>query len=868
MGFFDSAIGNLDVNQGQQQPASQGFWQQQQQQQQEAPPADPPPAPEDEAASDEEASEAESAAGWDDSQPEADESSSSDSIGDDVVEAAPQLEAAAPSLTSVTVSADPDDGSDHHPNSVQVSTDAAVTLSWFASDASSVRIDPLGSFEATGSTTIPAEEASYTLVAIAEDGTESDPWPLEVHTHEPGEVVSQHVDLSSGVAALLDFQAYVDGEIVSDGAAGSTVTLRATVSDCADAVFINGMECALQATGTGESIAQTEVVLSADMDGAFQCQVMQEGSEAASGSVWIDISGSDADPPAIDSVATDKEKYKSGEMATVSWSLSGGPVESITFEGPDGPQELPAEQGAITFKVAGPLFTANVVAKEEEHEVSVKLVVHGPGGDDEREVPISVESGEDIQIELAGAEMKLASGEGPELEAGVFKVETGYGILAKGTLILKPGPAGEEPPSKDEGMEQLKQAGVEKMSSCFQLISELKSLTASGNFGLNNFSVFKVEKSHGWEVEVAAMDLFTGTVHDPLGNAAVEVKLSLAGGKFGVKKKNGEPELEANVLQVIVSAEFPIATIDLGNPQIVLEGGLAVFVEAEGGLDLEALKEKLEADDEAEDEDNEEDDENEKDNENEKDSENEDPNENEEPNEPDADPDADPPDADPDPVDAADGPADGAADAGGDVVGDGAADAGTDALETVGEEGVAIVGAETAVIGGFLLIGVSLVGCSIISIKESEDICRTRGDADLLAEELSAYFLFGARGQANPHLLLETAAHTQAYERGAANYQAALDDLRGKNPDASDDDLRAAIAAHADEALASVQGSITASARQTVWESFASNHQDTSWFNYEEDRWAAWSNIYGDDPRGCAEYAKFRNQYSTKGLGM
>ena len=34
------------------------------------------------------------------------------------------------------------------------------------------------------------------------------------------------------------------------------------------------------------------------------------------------------------------------------------------------------------------------------------------------------------------------------------------------------------------------------------------------------------------------------------------------------------------------------------------------------------------------------------------------------------------------------------------------------------------------------------------------------------------------------------------------------------------------------------------------------------------DRWRAWTNIYGDDPRGNPEYAKYRNEHTGGRLGM
>jgi hypothetical protein len=101
-----------------------------------------------------------------------------------------------PLIADISVSITPDAGGDPHPHSIQVTKDTKIGITWSSHNATGVRIDGIGTFEDSGTTTLPAAEASYSIVAIA-DGVESDPWLLEVHLHEDDEVVSQHMEVEA-----------------------------------------------------------------------------------------------------------------------------------------------------------------------------------------------------------------------------------------------------------------------------------------------------------------------------------------------------------------------------------------------------------------------------------------------------------------------------------------------------------------------------------------------------------------------------------------------------------------------------------------------------------------------------------------------
>ncbi|HUJ27211.1 MAG TPA: hypothetical protein VLW85_14400, partial [Myxococcales bacterium] len=120
---------------------------------------------------------------------------------------------APPLLSKVSVEIKPHDGQPSDGHSIQVATDAIIQLTWETKNATGVRIDSLGQFGASGSTTIPSRDGKYTVIAIGAKGAQSAAWPLEVHTHEPDEFVSQHLTVWSGEHPALAHPA--DGTIDS-----------------------------------------------------------------------------------------------------------------------------------------------------------------------------------------------------------------------------------------------------------------------------------------------------------------------------------------------------------------------------------------------------------------------------------------------------------------------------------------------------------------------------------------------------------------------------------------------------------------------------------------------------------------------------
>ena len=100
-----------------------------------------------------------------------------------------------PSVTGV-IEIVPDDGTQQHSTSVQVKESATLTLTWNATNADHVSCDGLGdNLGVSGSQSIPTQDATYSLVAVAADGTRSSPCQLWVSTHSDDEVVSGHAEV-------------------------------------------------------------------------------------------------------------------------------------------------------------------------------------------------------------------------------------------------------------------------------------------------------------------------------------------------------------------------------------------------------------------------------------------------------------------------------------------------------------------------------------------------------------------------------------------------------------------------------------------------------------------------------------------------
>lgn len=195
-----------------------------------------------------------------------------------------------PTISSVEVDLDPDDGAQHHDHSIEVASDVKLTLKWESTGATGMHIDGLGDYDASGSQEIPTQNASYSLIAKGDGGSESAPWPLEVHVHDPKDVVSPHVDLGSGVAAVVSFEAHdQNDQTVTSAKIGDSLKLVVVVSEATESAKIADQDADLSDTGDGHKTGNVSVTIDDATKNTFEAQAIKGGSAADTKSLQLDV---------------------------------------------------------------------------------------------------------------------------------------------------------------------------------------------------------------------------------------------------------------------------------------------------------------------------------------------------------------------------------------------------------------------------------------------------------------------------------------------------------------------------------------------------------------------------------------------------
>jgi len=166
-------------------------------------------------------------------------------------------------------------------------------------------------------------------------------------------------------------------------------------------------------------------------------------------------------------------------------------------------------------------------------------------------------------------------------------------------------------------------------------------------------------------------------------------------------------------------------------------------------------------------------------------------------------------------------------------------------------------------VGSLILGGVGTIGAAILTIQEGEEIAEIHGKVTALSTKLAEGFKIGASGGLPP----SDSQAMPGYSQGVQNFNAAKAKLKELNPTADDNAIRSAIIAQVNAAASQAQSQILAQAQNTLWDDYASKHVDTWYHSYERERWEAWSNIFGDDPRGDSRYMRYRNDHTPGRLG-
>ncbi|HEX4384654.1 MAG TPA: hypothetical protein VH083_16950 [Myxococcales bacterium] len=238
----------------------------------------------------------------------------------------------APTVEEVTFAIDPDDGSEHNPHSVQISSDAKLTITWSTQNAASVRIDPLpGPFDASGSAELKSEDASYTIVAVADGGAESAPYALEVHTHDPSEVVSSHTDVTSGVAKVISFTASTG----DSAAAGASVELSIVASVDVESAKVGDDEVTLADSGDGHKTGTATVTIpdAGDTSVTYTCEASKDGAVADTATLTLEITPSTTTTTAPSSSTTSPSSSTTAPSSTTTAPSTTTTAPSTTTTG-------------------------------------------------------------------------------------------------------------------------------------------------------------------------------------------------------------------------------------------------------------------------------------------------------------------------------------------------------------------------------------------------------------------------------------------------------------------------------------------------------------------------------------------------------
>jgi hypothetical protein len=321
-----------------------------------------------------------------------------------------------PSFKSVEVKIDPDDGLDHHANSVQVANDAKLTLTWETSNATGVHIDDLGDFDASGSEEIPTVDKTYTLTARDDNGAESQPWVLDIHTHDPADVVSPHVDVATGVATIVSFQATKDDAPVLQAAVGDEIVFTLDVADGAESAKIAGQDAEL-APGeeSGQQRATLTLTVTADMDGHFVAESIAEGKTADSKTVSIEILPTTTTAATTTTTTETPTTTTTAAPTTTTTAAPTTTSTQATTTSSTTTTQTPSTtttQAPSTTTTEGGLGSAAWGADKYEHGQTIDMNVDAPGVADGTTVYFLIEFNEDDGgwTPLQSAEGKVSGG--------------------------------------------------------------------------------------------------------------------------------------------------------------------------------------------------------------------------------------------------------------------------------------------------------------------------------------------------------------------------------------------------------------------------------------------------------------------------
>ncbi len=183
--------------------------------------------------------------------------------------------------------------------------------------------------------------------------------------------------------------------------------------------------------------------------------------------------------------------------------------------------------------------------------------------------------------------------------------------------------------------------------------------------------------------------------------------------------------------------------------------------------------------------------------------------------------------------------------------------------KTVGEvgqiamEGIAVF--DAALIGGLVLVAGGVIVGLVIEVQSSEEIAGLPGDVKTVTATMVAGYRIAMENGGQPG----DSAGRAGWLLGHDIFSRMRAELKTKNPDASDEQILAAIAAGADKGGAAAEPILRKKAQEAVWVSYASKHQDSRWTSNLNERFRAWSNIFGSAPKGEKLWTDYLNEHSN-----
>lgn len=524
--------------------------------------------------------------------------------------AAPGASAGAPSFDSPpTLQIDPDDGTTQNPPSYQVATNATLTLSWSASGASGVSIDPLGDFPASGSTVLPGQDAVYTMVPKASDGTAGQSFTVTIGTHNPGDVVSGHSAVGSGVAQVISFNAVdAQGNAITSASSGQTITLVLVVSDGADAAQIDGQSAALTEQSDGTKQATLPITISGPLTGDFTCAALQGGATADTGMVHVDLSigaapgasttlapaGNTTAAPGATTTAAVSASVAAPTLTLSAQPLFGKPGDdctvSWTMDPPDTPGKLSLTDGSTETDVSGQTqvvwqLNAAPGAKQYYH-----LVHYNQAGTQDAEAfadPVEIAAAD--PTDATGAPGAATGSDGPEItiveQVDTWKkelspegaqVEVAITLELQGAVVWSGADA--DKPSADDAIAQAKAAAESTSNANLEvpLAGGIGSPTVAAGGDFSAFSSEYTNKKKGGETEFtfAEKELFTITFQSPgYQNPTITIPVTAAVATINLSEPldSALGVLSGSVELTLVAGRLPIV-----GTQLAVTGGLVV----------------------------------------------------------------------------------------------------------------------------------------------------------------------------------------------------------------------------------------------------------------------------------------------------